>query len=202
MTNKNVLAIIGSYRKDGIIDQAVDEVLSVVKKSGVIAKKIYLTQTNIEFCTNCRVCTHGSEDDLRGKCIHNDDMEEILAKIDNADAIVLGSPINFGGVTAITKRFIERLVVYAYWPWEKSIPKKRIKKNAKKAVIITSSACPAFLGKIIMPCALQVMKTAANIIGAKVVKKVYLGLVCSSSNQRLNKKQLKIAELAGQLITK
>ena len=78
-----------------------------------------------------------------GKCVHDDDMEEILGKIEDAEGIVLGSPINLSTVTALMKRFTERLVVFAYWPWEKAAPRMRITTPNKKAVLVTSSAAPA-----------------------------------------------------------
>jgi len=39
-----------------------------------------------------------------------------------------------------------------------------------RAVTVTSSACPAFIGRILMPGALSVLKKAARIMGAKAVK--------------------------------
>ena len=78
--------------------------------------KIYLIDKHIEFCANCRTCTQ-QEGQTRGQCSTIDDMRGILDEIERPDAIVLASPMNFWTVTAIMKRFIERLVCYAYWPW-------------------------------------------------------------------------------------
>ena len=103
-------------------------------------------------------------------------MKQILDKIDSADAIVLAAPVNWFNVTAVTRKFIERLMPYGYWPWGKALPKNRIKKITKKAVLITSSGCPGWLGRIIFRGALGVLKAAANCIGAKVIKKIYIGL--------------------------
>jgi multimeric flavodoxin WrbA len=44
-------------------------------------------------------------------------MGAILDEIAASDAVVLASPMNFWTVTALMKRFIERLVCFAYWPW-------------------------------------------------------------------------------------
>lgn len=38
------------------------------------------------------------------------------AETDSADALVLASRVNVGTVTAVMKRFSERLVACAYWP--------------------------------------------------------------------------------------
>ena len=195
--NNTIIAIIGSYRKEGITDQAVNSILEGVKQNGMQIKKIYLSDQSIEFCLNCRVCTQTDPNKIRGNCIHNDDMEQILKEIDKADGLILASPINFSTVTAIMKRFIERLIVYAYWPWEKMAPQKRIKKLNKKAIIVTSSACPALIGRIIMPNCLNILKNGAKITGAKVVKSLYFGAVCNTEKQKLNERQLRKVKKAG-----
>lgn len=194
-----VVGIVGSYRKGKTIDSAVSAVLEGAKAKGAETKKIYLIDEHVEFCTNCRSCAQEKVEARRSKCIHNDDMDGILADVDEAEAVVLGSPINLGNVTAIMKRFIERLAPYFYWPWGGAVaPVYRIKKADKKAVTVTSSACPAFLGRILMPGALSVMKKAARIMGAKVVKSLYFGPVCHEEDSQLSEKALRKAQRAGE----
>ena len=199
--SKKIIGIVGSYRKGGITDQAMDAVLQTAQEAGAQIDKVYLVDKHIEFCTNCRVCTQDEPEKMRGTCVLDDDMNEILSKIEHADGLILAAPINFYQATAIMKKFIERLIVYAYWPWgNKSIPRQRIKKPAKKAVIITSSACPAFPGKILMPGALKLLKAAAKIVGARVVKSLYFGNVCTTQKQKLSKNQLQKARSAARLL--
>jgi multimeric flavodoxin WrbA len=193
---KRVVGIVGSYRKGHIIDSAVSAVLEGAEEGGAQTKKIYLVDRHIEFCTNCRTCTQEENTD-RGKCVHDDDMEEMLKEIETADGVVLGSPINFSTVTAVMKRFVERLVALAYWPWGQKVPKLRTKKPNKTAVIVTSSACPAFIGRILMPNALSIMKTAARAMGARVVKKLYVGLIAIEKDQKLYDRALRKARKAG-----
>jgi len=190
---KTVLAIIGSYRKGGIIDHAVDAVLKGCRDKGMLTKKIYLLDKNIEFCTNCRLCAGSDPDAKRGRCVHNDDLAEILDQVDAADALVLASPINFFTVTALTKRFVERLIVYSWWPWGAKIPKYRISRPGKKAVLLTSSACPAFIGRILMPSSLKILKAAARCMGAKTVKSIYFGMIAQKENQHLSEAQFRKA---------
>jgi multimeric flavodoxin WrbA len=189
-------------RKDGITDQTVDAILEAARGKGAETKKIYLADAHIEFCANCRRCTKDSPEKRRGQCIFNDDMDKLLSDIDDAGGLVLASPINFGTVTALMKRFIERLIVYTYWPWDKNFPGSRIKERDKKAVVITSSACPAFIGRILMPSALNVMKECAGVVGAKTVKALYFGTVCREERQRLDKKQRALAESAGSALVR
>ena len=121
-----VIAILGTYRKGGVIDTAVDEILASAREVGAETTKLHLIDKHIEFCTNCRTCTQ-QEGPRHGECTLVDDMSGILDEIDRSDAIVLASPMNFWTVTAVMKRFIERLVCYAYWPWGSLGPKMRSK---------------------------------------------------------------------------
>jgi multimeric flavodoxin WrbA len=198
--NKKVLAILGTYRRGGISDQIVEAVLKAAREKGAETEKIYLLDKHIEFCKNCRDCCETNPEELRGQCVLKDDMDGLLAKMDAADSLVLASPINFYTVTAIMKRFAERLTVYAYWPWEQGMPKARKQGPKKKAVVVTSSACPAFIARLLMPNATKILKDSAQILGAKVVKSIHFGTVCQTEDQKLNKRQAAIAEAAGQMI--
>ena len=198
---KKIIGIVGSYRKGRVIDTAVSEILKGAEAHGAQTSKIYLIDKHIEFCTNCRNCTQEKDAGTRGKCIHNDDMEDILRQIDDADALVLGSPVNFGSITAVTKRFLERLLVYVYWRWETKIPKLRIKNANKKAVIVTASTCPAWLGRLMMRGSLKALKTAARCMGANVVQSLYFGLVAQSPDSTLDPKNLRKAYKAGEKLS-
>jgi len=202
--SKKVVAIVGTYRKGHITESVVSALLESAAELGAETEKIYLLDQHIEFCTNCRTCVQQKSPSLRGKCVHDDDMEQILSKIDAADAVVLASPVNFSTVTALMKRFVERLIPYGYWPWGSVAPKMRNNKNKpkKKAVIITSSACPVFLARILMRNPLTVMKMAAMTIGAKVVKKIYYGTVAVTEDQKLSDRAIaKAKKCAKKLLT-
>jgi multimeric flavodoxin WrbA len=110
---RSVTAVLGTYRKGGVIDGVVDEILDSARAEGSVTEKIYLTDRHIEFCNNCRVCTQ-QPGTIRGGCPLRDEMGDILDQLDRSDVIVLASPVNFFTVTAIMKRFIERLVCYAF----------------------------------------------------------------------------------------
>ena len=194
-----VIGIVGSYRKGKTIDSAVSAILEGAKDNGARTNKIYLPDKHIEFCTNCRSCTQEKNEGRRGKCVHNDDMDDILTEIDDSDVIVLGSPVTFSTVTAIMKRFIERLIPYGYWPWGHALaPVIRIAKADKKAIIVTSSACPAFMGRILMPGSLGTLKKGAKVMGAKVIKSLYFGPVAGTEDSRLSDKSLRKARKAGE----
>jgi multimeric flavodoxin WrbA len=194
--SKKVVAIVGTYRKGGITDSAVDEILSIVQEKGGETEKIYLIDKHIEFCTNCRKCTQ-AEGPNRGRCFFDDDMDEILDKIEQADGLVLASPVNAFNVTAVTRKFIERLVCYAYWPWGKAAaPKMRNKIHTKKAVCVTSTAMPAIF-QIFFTGAPRILKLTAKSLGAKKVIPLIMGMVAINEKENLPAKYVQKARKAG-----
>ena len=173
-TPTKVIAILGTYRKAGVIDSAVEEILAAAREAGAETKKIYLIDRHIEFCTNCRVCTQ-QEGDSRGQCLLQDDIQELLDELERSDAIVLASPMNFWTVTAVMKRFIERLVCYAYWPWGNLGPKIRKRQKTKRAVVVATSAAPSLLARLTTRM-VSLMKGCAKLLGAKTVDVLFIGL--------------------------
>jgi len=182
MTRK-IIALSGSYRRDGTIERALDAILQAAAERGAETEKIRLIESRIEFCRNCRTCTQ-QEGPHRGTCVHADDMDDILKKIEAADGLVLAAPVNFVGVTAVTQRFIERLVCYAFWPWGKPAPITRVKDRGIKAVLVTSSAMPAALGRIFTR-SLGGLKRAAQTLGAKPAGTLFIGTAALQEKQVL-----------------
>ena len=192
---KRILGIVGSYRRNGTIDSLVTEVLSSAKEQGALTEKIYLLDEHIEFCTNCRKCTQkpGTE---RGLCVHRDDMADILDRYNISDGIVIGAPVNCFNLNALTRKFMERLVCLTYWPWGQPGYKLRKKFRGKKAVLITSGAMPALMGRIFTgaPRALRVI---AETMGAKPIASLFAGLSAQKQNAVLSDKMVRRAREAG-----
>jgi multimeric flavodoxin WrbA len=171
-----VLVINGSYRDDGVIDRIVDVAVRSLQQDGADIERIQLRDHPIEFCLNCRACTQ-QPGETPGECVHHDGMRELVAGIEQADAYILASPTNFGTVTAVFKRFMERLVVYAYWPWGKPYPIfRKANSSKKKALLISSSAAPGFLGRWLFQPIKQ-LKMTAKIIGADPVGNLFIGAI-------------------------
>lgn len=181
--SKKIVAIVGSYRKGGTIDSAVEAILAGAREKGARTNTIYLTEQHIEFCTNCRQCTQMPGAD-RGKCAQHDDLDPILAEIEAADAVVLGSPVNCYNVTALFRRFLERLLGYAYWPWGQKAPRARSKRQTRKAALVASSAMPGFLIPLATGAA-RALRLAASMLGAKPVGALWIGLTAQEPHQPL-----------------
>ncbi len=178
-----LLAVNGSYRENGAIDQAVKVAVETASEAGAAIEVIYLRDFSIEFCRNCRQCTQ-VPGEAPGACVQQDRMHELVEKIEAADGYILASPTNFYSVTAVFKRFMERLIVYAYWPWGSHAPKLRKKKVTKRAILITSSAAPGLMGRFLYGT-LRQLKMTAETIGAKPVGSVFLGLMSQQEHPAL-----------------
>lgn len=196
-----ILAINGSYRDDGITDQTVEAMVQTAQAAGVEVEVILLREYPIEFCLNCRECTQ-QPGDAPGECVQHDGMHDLINKIEQADGYILAAPTNFGSVTAIFKRFMERLVVYAYWPWHANAPQfRKAGLPQKKAVLVSSCAAPGILGRLFYGTHKQ-LKMTATTIGANTVGSLFTGLIAKQSHPELAEQvHKKIKTLVLKLLT-
>ena len=97
-----IVAFNGSPRVEGNIEILLKETLKAISHEGHDIKLFKLNFMNIKPCQDCGGC------DKTGKCIINDDMNEIYPTIREADRIILASPIFFFGLSAQTKIMIDR----------------------------------------------------------------------------------------------
>lgn len=192
---RNVVAIVGSYRRGGTIDAAVQAILEGAREKGAETRTIYLRDKQLEFCTNCRRCTQepGIE---RGQCVKRDDLDSILQEIDAADGIVLGSPVNCWNVTAQFRQFMERLVGYVYWPWGANGPVRREKRLRRRAALVASSAAPGFCIPLLTGAA-RALRETAKLLGAKTVDHLWIGLAVKQPHQTLSPRVLAHARRIG-----
>jgi multimeric flavodoxin WrbA len=123
-------------------------------------------------------------------------MAPILDEIEASDALVLGSPMNFGTVTAVMKRFMERLVCFAYWPWGMNAPKIRDKRKRKRAVVVLSSAAPSLMARLSTQMT-GLMKKTAGLLGAKTVWVLFVGLAAREQKQQVTERTRKKARRLG-----
>ena len=123
-------------------------------------------------------------------------MSGILDAIENADALVLGSSINFYTVTAVMKKFVERLLCFAFWPWGMLRPKLRNKKRDKRAVVVISSAAPWIMTRLLTG-AVKLMKDAALMLGFRTIDVLTIGLAATASKPQISPRILKQARRLG-----
>lgn len=100
-----VVAFNGSGRKDGNTAILLNVVLDELKKEGIKTELIQLAGETLSGCIACYRCRENKDQ----KCaVVNDRMNEYIAKMNQAQGILLGSPTYIGDLTANTKALIER----------------------------------------------------------------------------------------------
>jgi multimeric flavodoxin WrbA len=182
------LGIVGSYRKGGINDTAVEAILQGVASRGTETEKVFLADQSIRFCNNCRNCSQ-QPGTAPGPCVLEDDVPGLLRKCLESDILVLSSPVNFGSMTAVTKAFLERMACLAYWPWGRPAPQFRELPGKRLAVLVTSSAAPSVASRLGGFHALADLGKIAQVLHAEVVAKLHYGLMALKRDTRLSEGQ-------------
>jgi len=100
-----VIGIIASPHKEGNTAWTVNKILEGAQEEGAETRSWYFSDLDIGPCRGC-LCCHNGED--RG-CIIRDDMQELYGAIEEADALILGSPVYMGQMSAQAKIITDRL---------------------------------------------------------------------------------------------
>jgi hypothetical protein len=98
-----LLGISGSPRRGGNTDRLLNEAISGAAGKGAQVKHIVLADLEIAPCSHCDGCIQTG-----GRCVLEDDMQQIHVDIREYDRFIVASPIYFMGVTAQVKAMIDR----------------------------------------------------------------------------------------------
>ncbi|MBS3758236.1 MAG: flavodoxin family protein [Desulfobacterales bacterium] len=103
---KKVLVLQGSPRKEGTskTDIVAGAFAAGCRRAGAETETIYLREKKIKQCQGCFHCWTKSP----GKCIHDDDVADIMKAAEGADLVVYASPLYHFGIISLMKRYIER----------------------------------------------------------------------------------------------
>jgi multimeric flavodoxin WrbA len=175
-----IVAVMGSYRKGKTIDTLVDRAIDGVKSARPEAEieKITLVDRDIQYCRNCGICRKDDPSKPIARCAINDDMQQILPMMGEADAYIFGVPIFEGTVNAVTKTFLERIcwtmAKAGRWP-VKGCPEPR-SAGRKQAVAILSSGLIVPLLRMFCDDATKLIKsTISDSLNAKLIGTLYAG---------------------------
>jgi multimeric flavodoxin WrbA len=129
-----VLGIYGSPRMGGNTDQLLDRALEGARSEGAEISAVYARDLEMVGCLECDGCTK------TGKCVVKDDMQRVYPLMEEADAVILASPIFFYGLTAQAKALVDR----AQALWSKRMlrksPEERKKYNGGRGYLIAVGA--------------------------------------------------------------
>ena len=98
-----VILINGSPRADQCTATALDEMIKTFNEEGVETELIHIGNKDIRGCAACGYCsTHDG-------CVFNDIVNEVNAKLEKADGLVVGSPVYYSSPNGTLISFLDRL---------------------------------------------------------------------------------------------
>lgn len=98
-----VLLINGSPRKNGNTAYALSQMAEVFAAEGVETEILHVGNQAIRGCIACGSCAKN------GKCVFDDAVNEAAPKFQEADGIVVGSPVYYASANATLVAFLDRL---------------------------------------------------------------------------------------------
>jgi hypothetical protein len=100
---KKVIVISTSLRRGSNSDMLADKFMEGAKAAGNDVEKISLVGKDIQFCKGCFGCQK------LGRCVINDDVNDIMAKVLKADVVCWATPIYYYEMSGQMKTLIDRM---------------------------------------------------------------------------------------------
>lgn len=105
----NVIAVNGSPRKKWNTATLLEHALEGAASKGAATELVHLYDLEFKGCVSCFACKT-RDGESYGKCAVKDDLMPLFTKLEEADGVILGSPIYLGTVTGEMRSFMERWV--------------------------------------------------------------------------------------------
>lgn len=98
-----VLLVNGSPHKEGCTFTALSEAAHALNDNGIETEIMWLGNKAIPGCIGCGNC------DRTGRCVFEDQVNELSNRLEEYDGFIFGSPVHYGGISGILKCFMDRL---------------------------------------------------------------------------------------------
>lgn len=98
-----VLIINGSPRVGGNTSIAVEEIAKTLGEEGIEAEIVQIGNKNVRGCIACGSCGE------KGKCVFDDVVNELAPKFEEADGLVVASPVYYASANATLIACLDRL---------------------------------------------------------------------------------------------
>ena len=136
----SVIGINGSPRKTWNTAELLKNAMEGAAAQGAETELVHLYDLDYKGCRSCFACKI-KDGPSNGRCAFKDGLTPLLEKIENeADAIILGSPVYFGAMTGEMRSFLERLLfaplVYT------AAPTSLFPRRIKAGVVYTMNVSP------------------------------------------------------------
>ncbi|MFZ5353976.1 MAG: flavodoxin family protein [Bacillota bacterium] len=96
------LCIMGSPRKKGNTELLMEKFAEGLETADVLFEKMVLSDMKISPCVACESCWNSLG------CSIDDDMQRLYKKLDEADLVIIATPVYFGNVSSFVKIVMDR----------------------------------------------------------------------------------------------
>ncbi|MBR4560402.1 MAG: flavodoxin family protein, partial [Bacteroidales bacterium] len=97
------LLINGSPHANGCTFTALSIVAEELQKNGIETEIVHIGNKDIRGCIACGKCAE------LGRCVFNDMVNEVAPKFEQADGLVVGSPVYYAGPNGTLTNLLDRL---------------------------------------------------------------------------------------------
>lgn len=104
-----IMAINGSPRKDWNTATLLRKALEGAEALGAKTEMVHLYDLHYQGCVSCFACKENGGKSY-GRCVIKDALTPVYRRIEQADGLILGSPVYLGNVSGEMQSFMERLV--------------------------------------------------------------------------------------------
>lgn len=186
-----ILGICGSPRKGGNSEILLQAMLGGARSAGARTKKLLLSDLHIKPCMECGVC------DKTLKCVLRDGLEAVYSRVDDADIIVISSPIFFGSIPAQVKMMVDRLQPLWIKKEKYGIAPLTLKKRKGFFLCVSGSRRKDFFEN-----AKKIIRIFFAVLDIKYAGEIYCGGVNGKGDIRSRKDILKRTRRAGERLIK
>ena len=99
-----VLLINGSPKEKGCTFTALDEMIRIFNQEGIETELVHIGNRDVRGCVTCGFCRKN------GKCAFNDIVNETAPKFEQADGLVIGTPVYYASPNGTLLSFMDRLM--------------------------------------------------------------------------------------------
>lgn len=99
-----VVAFNGSPKKEGNTYQAIKMVADELEKENIEVEIFHVGNKAIRGCQGCGACFRNKDE----RCIIDDEVNEWIQKMKEADGIIISSPVYYSGINGTMKCFLDR----------------------------------------------------------------------------------------------
>ncbi|MCR5659702.1 MAG: flavodoxin family protein [Bacteroidales bacterium] len=103
------LLINGSPHVNGCTFTALSIVAEELQKNGIETEIVHIGNKDIRGCIACGKCAE------LGHCVFNDMVNEVASKLEQADGLVVGSPVYYAGPNGTLTNLLDRLFYSAHY---------------------------------------------------------------------------------------